>query len=287
MGVLNFSTPKCNVSPDNVSFPCSCTDCELSCPAPPPIKEPIPPFMIGSADGVGVIVLIVFLILSILFLIYAVISCNRKKKENNHSLKTHLKSTSSKVGMEKWSDSESTTSSSSNSCFEDYSDVPLVDKSEISKLQQFGKASQDFFKKIFRWWGVFVASHPLWIIIPTLIIIVALCVGMKFIVLTTDPVDLWTAESSNIRQEKTYFDKHFGAFYRTEMVIMKLKEQYKRPDTVYTSFTGAKHNFSEILQQKYILELLDLQNKIRYAEVTYVDNGEEKNGTLNVRKVVK
>lgn len=210
-----------------------------------------------------------------------------ERKKKSPSSRPPLKSTASTAKMMNWSDSESINSSSTNSCFDDDLNAPIVSEFEISKFERIGKASQDFFRKIFKWWGVFVATHPLWIIVSTLVIIIALCVGMKFIILTTDPVDLWTSETSTIRQEKTYFDNHFGAFYRTEMVIMKLKEKYQRPSTAYTSYTGSKHNFSEILQTKYILELLELQDKIRYSEVLYDDdNGEQKIGKLSVSLLI-
>lgn len=55
------------------------------------------------------------------------------------------------------------------------------------------------------------------------VIIVALSSGIFFIDITTDPIDLWAAPTSQARQEKDYFDKHFGPFYRTSQIFIKPK----------------------------------------------------------------
>ena len=47
-----------------------------------------------------------------------------------------------------------------------------------------------------------------------------LCYGIKFLNITTDPVELWAAPNSRSRVEKDYFDSHFQPFYRTEQIII-------------------------------------------------------------------
>ena len=290
MSYLDFYAYSCDEAPSIDSQPCSCTDCKLTCPAidtscsssQNPSKEPA--FTIGTVDGVSVIVLIVFLVLVFFFLLYLLVSYMTNRKYHRKSgLSKATPSTSSMAKMTPYADSDT---QSDSSCFTDDDDQqPLVDKASISCIDRLGKASQDFFRKIFTWWGTFVASHPLWVIFFTVIIVAVLCVGVMFIKLTTDPVELWTSETSRVRQEKKYYDEKFGAFYRTEMVILKLKKEYEGPGDFYTSYTGIKHKFSEILKKEYLLELLELQNKIRYLSVNYEEDGVEKEGTLNVRKV--
>ena len=278
MGMMDFYTYKCNETINNETSPCSCTDCQSSCPAPPPLKEPVPPFMIGQADGITVIVFIVFLVLTFFFFIYVFISYCRNKKKTSKTNRKGMLSTSSTAKMANWSDTDSSRSSS----FTD-DEGPEIFEHDISAVQRFGKMSQDAFKNGFRWWGTFVAKHPILVILASIIVVVVLCVGIIFIDLTTDPVELWTSETSRVRQEKSYYDENFGAFYRTEMVIMKLKPEYEGSGSLYTSYTGLKHNFSEILSKKYFLSLLELQNRLRYMNVSYELNGEEHTGTLNVR----
>ena len=281
MDYLDYYTYGCDEAVTNGTEPCSCTDCELTCPGPPPLKEPVAPFTIGEADGISVIVLIVFLVLVLFFLLYLFISYKTNRKSRKNMERGKSTSSMAKIAPDSESDSHS-----DSSCFTDDTDQPFLDKSEISTIQRWGKASQDFFRKGFTWWGTFVARHPLWVIIPTVAIVAALCVGVLFIKLTTDPVDLWTAESSRVRQEKKYYDDKFGAFYRTEMVIMTLKPEYQGNGSIYTSYNGVRHVFSEILSKKYLLALLELQNKIRYMEVPYKIDGKERMGKLNVRKCV-
>ncbi len=48
----------------------------------------------------------------------------------------------------------------------------------------------------------------------------ALTVGVIYLEVTIDPVELWAAPESRSRQEKDYFDKSFTPFYRTEQVIL-------------------------------------------------------------------
>lgn len=38
--------------------------------------------------------------------------------------------------------------------------------------------------------------------------------------LTTNPVELWSSPTSQARQEKEYFDSHFGPFFRTVQLII-------------------------------------------------------------------
>lgn len=45
--------------------------------------------------------------------------------------------------------------------------------------------------------------------------------GIKYLKITTDPVELWAAPNSRSRIEKDFFDKNFEPFYRIEQVSEK------------------------------------------------------------------
>lgn len=71
--------------------------------------------------------------------------------------------------------------------------------------------------------------YPLITLIVCAVIVVGLGVGIFFIQITTDPVELWAGPHSRSRQEKDYFDKTFGPFYRTAQIYIKpLKTDYVR-----------------------------------------------------------
>nr|CAD7260672.1 unnamed protein product [Timema shepardi] len=59
----------CNESVSANLPACSCLDCEVSCPVPPPEPAPAAPFIVLGIDGVEVIMVILFVVGTILFLL--------------------------------------------------------------------------------------------------------------------------------------------------------------------------------------------------------------------------
>lgn len=45
-------------------------------------------------------------------------------------------------------------------------------------------------------------------------LVVGLGFGVKFMIVTTNPVELWASPNSRSRVEREYFDSHFEPFYR-------------------------------------------------------------------------
>lgn len=90
--------------------------------------------------------------------------------------------------------------------------------------------------------------------------VVVLAAGLKSIELTTDPVELWSAPNSRSRQEKTFHDKHFDPFFRTNQLILTAPG---RKGHVYDSLLFGKHNLSGIISKDLIIELLELQTRIQ------------------------
>lgn len=64
-------------------------------------------------------------------------------------------------------------------------------------------------------------TWPFVTLIACAIIVMGLSVGIFFMEITTDPVELWAAPHSRSRQEKDYFDNTFGPFYRTAQIFIK------------------------------------------------------------------
>ena len=64
------------------------------------------------------------------------------------------------------------------------------------------------------------AQRPWAVLFLGFLFIVALGHGIKYMHLTTDPVELWASPSSRARIERNYFDSHFEPFYRNEQIII-------------------------------------------------------------------
>lgn len=58
------------------------------------------------------------------------------------------------------------------------------------------------------------------VLLGSLILVVASSGGLVYMRITTDPVELWSSPTSQARQEKDYFDSHFGPFFRNVQLII-------------------------------------------------------------------
>lgn len=67
------------------------------------------------------------------------------------------------------------------------------------------------------------ATHPWKILFLGLFFITCTTIGIRKIDLTIDPVELWTSNGSRCREERQYFNEHFGPFYRIQQVIVTAK----------------------------------------------------------------
>jgi Niemann-Pick C1 protein len=64
------------------------------------------------------------------------------------------------------------------------------------------------------------ARYPWLVLFLGLCVVVGLGHGIKYIQVTTNPVELWASPHSRSRVEREYFDSQFEPFYRTEQVII-------------------------------------------------------------------
>ncbi|KFM58254.1 Niemann-Pick C1 protein, partial [Stegodyphus mimosarum] len=117
-------------------------------------------------------------------------------------------------------------------------------------------------KDVFTQWGVFCATNPALILLIGLAFFVMFASGLVFFTVRTNPVELWSAPNSQAREEKDYFDNHFGPFYRTEQVIITRKTK--------TPVIGDNLTFSSVFDRSFLHQILDLQNNI--TSLTAVQN---------------
>ncbi|CAG9788893.1 unnamed protein product [Diatraea saccharalis] len=257
----NPPTRPCNVGV-NGQPGCSCLDCALSCPAPPPPAPAPRPFSIHGVDGYAVVMAIVFVIFTTLFL-SGVYCCNqpdntidgwaraaeaRRGGPETSPLHSHRSSVASDNNQEM-------TSNSRPSGWH----IDQPDGAESATFfERLGADAETKLEDFFQWWGHLMASKPWTVLFIGFCVIVALGHGMKYIQLTTNPVELWASPTSRSRIEREYFDSHFEPFYRTEMIIISSKGL---PNIEYESPSGTIM-FGPVFNSTFMLEVLDLQKKI-------------------------
>uniref|UniRef100_Q9UHC9-4 Isoform 4 of NPC1-like intracellular cholesterol transporter 1 n=1 Tax=Homo sapiens TaxID=9606 RepID=Q9UHC9-4 len=149
--------------------------------------------------------------------------------------------------------------------------APARDKSKMvdpkkgtSLSDKLSFSTHTLLGQFFQGWGTWVASWPLTILVLSVIPVVALAAGLVFTELTTDPVELWSAPNSQARSEKAFHDQHFGPFFRTNQVILTAPN---RSSYRYDSLLLGPKNFSGILDLDLLLELLELQERLRHLQV--------------------
>ena len=97
----------------------------------------------------------------------------------------------------------------------DPNDMSITDKLGM----HFEIAMTNFFTDL----GTLFARYPLPVIVLSVGFAVGLSTGIKWLNVTTDPIELWASPSSRSRIEKDFFDKTFRPFYRTEQIIITAK----------------------------------------------------------------
>ncbi|KAI4810317.1 hypothetical protein KUCAC02_019156, partial [Chaenocephalus aceratus] len=241
---MTNKTFACTEGLDDGSGPCSCQDCTNACgprPVPPPLP---PPWLILGMDPMTVIMWSSYMAFLLIF-IGAVIGawCYRKR--------TVL--------------SEYGPILDSNNPLSLNGDNP--EQVNASCCETLGERFENSLRILFTSWGSFCVRYPSVVILGTLILVVASSGGLIYMRITTDPVELWSSPSSQARQEKDYFDSHFGPFFRTAQLIITTPIE----DTFLYSpyFGGSDVPFGAILRKDILHQVLDLQLQIEDIIATY------------------
>ncbi|XP_061053540.1 NPC1-like intracellular cholesterol transporter 1 isoform X2 [Eubalaena glacialis] len=137
-------------------------------------------------------------------------------------------------------------------------------KASIGLAHRLSLSTHTVLSQCFQRWGTWVASWPVTILVVSTAVVVPMAGGLAFIELTTDPVELWSAPSSRARTEKAFHDKYFGPFFRTNQVFLTAPN---RPRYRYDSLLLGPKSFSGILSSDLLLEVLELQERLRRLQV--------------------
>nr|XP_009934233.1 PREDICTED: Niemann-Pick C1 protein [Opisthocomus hoazin] len=235
MNPMNNATKGCNESVDDSTGPCSCQDCSIVCgpkPQPPPLPAP---WLLFGLDAVYVIMWISYMGFLLLFfaLVFGV-WCYRRR---------HF--------VSEYTPIDSNIAFSVNS---------HRDNGKITCGERLGERFENGLRMTFTSWGAFCVRNPRPVILFSVVFIAMCCSGFVYIKATTNPVDLWSAPSSQARKEKEYFDTHFGPFFRTEQLIIQAPES--PPDTYSPYPSGADVPFGPPLTKQILHQVLDLQDAI-------------------------
>ncbi|KAG8224451.1 hypothetical protein J437_LFUL003174, partial [Ladona fulva] len=127
-----------------------------------------------------------------------------------------------------------------------------------SLLERLGASMDRFLEDTFQAWGTACARNPWPVLFLGFCVIVGLGHGIKYIHVTTNPVELWASPSSRSRTERTYFDSHFEPFYRTEQVILTAKNL----SNIYHNTSDGVIEFGPVFNESFMIEVYKLQKQI-------------------------
>ncbi|XP_024894322.1 NPC intracellular cholesterol transporter 1 isoform X4 [Pteropus alecto] len=145
--------------------------------------------------------------------------------------------------------------------------VNARDKGEASCCDPLGAAFEGCLRRLFTQWGSFCVRNPGCVIFFSLVFIATCSSGLVFVQVTTNPVHLWSAPSSQARLEKEYFDTHFGPFFRTEQLIIRAPHTATHTYQPYPTETDVP--FGPPLDIEILHQVLDLQTAIENISVSY------------------
>ncbi len=91
------------------------------------------------------------------------------------------------------------------------------DKRDYDGAFRVGKV-EAFFRTLFTRWGKVCGTHPIIVIVVSVVVAGCLMIGLISFTVTTDPVQLWSSPQSTSQQQMDTFDNAFGPFYRTTQV---------------------------------------------------------------------
>ncbi|KAL1131976.1 hypothetical protein AAG570_011587, partial [Ranatra chinensis] len=103
-----------------------------------------------------------------------------------------------------------------------------------------------------------VAAHPTLVLAIASWCVAILCYGVQFLVITTDPVQIWASPTSQSRIEKDYYESRFEPFYRSEQIFIKA---VGLPRIQHNTSSGVIE-FGPAFHEDFLLTVLKLQQEI-------------------------
>ena len=146
----------------------------------------------------------------------------------------------------------------------EYGDPNSSVAAEMSLIDRIGVSMEVVMCKGFTSWGIVCARYPVVVIILSVAICASLATGIKWLEVTTDPIELWAAPSSISRVQKEFFDSSFRPFYRAEQIIIRAIDL---PTIPFTDALGVNRTFGPIFhKEEFLYPILELQQSIENLE---------------------
>ncbi len=259
-----YDFKSCNIS-DPV-YQCSCADCGTPdlCPEPHlPKPKHFPRTEVQlSIIGVGVFLSLALFCASFMVGLYLFMG---KGERGYTPIVPGFTPNSPHYGLLE-DDSPTSSVGSVNADDVDLNDVPVKPPPTTPCLPFYisGAHLENFIKIVFYHWGLFVARF--WYLVigvgaGSILVVMLLTITLHVtkvapFLITTDPVKLWSAPTSRARQEKDYFDQHFGPFYRSEMLIVTaINKSYSEVSP--TGVAGEPITFGPVFDWDIMLDVSD------------------------------
>lgn len=125
-------------------------------------------------------------------------------------------------------------------------------------IEKLGANTDTYLQRFFQYWGTICARHPWLVLFLGACVVVGLGHGIKYLKVTTDPVELWASPLSRSRVERHYYDSHFEPFYRNEQIIIK---SVGLPDIYHNTSDGVV-KFGPVFNSDFLKIILELQQNI-------------------------
>lgn len=247
---------KCNVpiKYHALSYPpCSCSDCQSSCPSSCPFKKESQ-FVVGSLDAFVFVALMIWLAICNIIFFTCVISSIRQFYRRVQLAHTTCNAIPEEEG-EMLANDVVTEPDENTPLLENEVDIGSTN---IMYHEMFGHLCARCGRMICNLWYLFA---PLGLVLGA-----TLTTGVFHLNMTTDPNILWSVRRSRALSDKRRFDDTFGPFFRTTQVLLKSKNDsvfYKS----YASNPFMVYAFSDALSIANMRALSELQRDIEQLVV--------------------
>uniref|UniRef100_A0A182UD69 SSD domain-containing protein n=1 Tax=Anopheles melas TaxID=34690 RepID=A0A182UD69_9DIPT len=154
------------------------------------------------------------------------------------------------------------------------------DDDESGYFERLGAKTETALEHFFTAWGTTCAKHPWLVLLGGLLFIVAMGMGINFLRVTTNPVELWASPYSRSRVEREYFDSNFEPFYRIEQIIIKAENI----SNVMHNTSNGVIQFGPVFNRQFLLDVFELQEQIKKIQAVAVD-GSGNNETIMLKDI--
>ncbi|KAI5753711.1 hypothetical protein M8J77_002664 [Diaphorina citri] len=263
----------CNESVDEFTSPCTCSDCQASCPSLK--KSPVlPQPMVWHLPDIRTILWVVSILFFTLTSLFLTLHYRRERMSPPKSVSCDISDgfQSSKVFQPRFSTVsrksrvlQSSEDANYSNHFETSHLRPNkavrfqdIDLGKSSVFEQWGFQLELFLQHQFTSIGYMCAKNPMKVLLTGILITSALAFGIRHLEVTTDPVKLWASPNSRARRERAYFERHFEPFYRIEQVIIIAKGL---PNILHNTSNGIIE-FGPVFNKTFLYEIKKLQDRL-------------------------